>query len=56
MAMRRQPEGVKRRKFTARNACGRNPDCHRNKAPLLSDITCRVGATIAAPLSLHDSA
>ena len=38
MAVRRQPAGTGGRKSTTRNAYGGNPDCHRSKAPLLSDV------------------
>ena len=34
---RRQHEGTGVRKSATGNACGRNPDCHRSKASLLSD-------------------
>ena len=36
------------RKSTTGNARGGNPNCHRSKVPLLSDVQ-RVGATTTAP-------
>ena len=50
LAARRRPEGMGVRKSATRNACGGNLDCHRNKAPLLSDTQ---GARLPLqPLSL----
>ena len=49
--MRRQPEGMGVRKSATGNACGGNPDCHRIKAPLLSDVQGRTA--IAASLPMH---
>ena len=38
LAARRQPEGTGGRKSENGNTCGRNPDCHRSKVQLLSDM------------------